>query len=261
MPNLLDHFDSVKEVLALRPFGLFTDVDGTISEIAPSPGEARVSPVCREYLAILAGKLDLVAAVSGRTAAETREMVGVDGVVYIGNHGYERWTGGGVRLIPGVAPYVDRIKGALDELQRRVSIEGVIFENKGPTGSIHYRGCRDHGAALGAIMGAVEGVAAARDLKISLGKLVVELRPPLEMDKGIAVCSLAEERHLRGAIYLGDDLTDVDVFTAFHKAGLPFRGLAVAVIGNETAPEVAQEADFTLSGVGEVESFLRRAAA
>ena len=47
MPYLFDHLDSVRELLALSPLGLITDVDGTISEIAPSPGEARVSQVCR----------------------------------------------------------------------------------------------------------------------------------------------------------------------------------------------------------------------
>ena len=91
MRNLFNYYDAVTEVLSLRPFGLFTDVDGTISEIAPSPGQARVSPICRENLAVLAKQLDVVVAVSGRTAIETREMVGVDDIIYIGNHGYEHW--------------------------------------------------------------------------------------------------------------------------------------------------------------------------
>ena len=147
MRNLFNYYDAVTEVLSLRPFGLFTDVDGTISEIAPSPGQARVSPGCRESLAALAGRLDLVAAVSGRTAGEAREMVGVDDVIYIGNHGYERWVGGRVQLMPGVEPYMDLIRTVLEELEKRIAIEGVIFENKGPTASIHYRRCRDQEAA------------------------------------------------------------------------------------------------------------------
>lgn len=258
MPYLFDHFDAVKELLVLHPFGLFTDVDGTISEIALSPAEARVSPACRESLAALAKHLDLVAAVSGRSAAETRKMVGIDEMVYIGNHGYERWVGGNTELIPGVEDYTARIKAVIDEFDQRISIEGIIVENKGPTASIHYRRCRDHEAALEAIMSAVEGLAGDNNLKIGLGKLVVELRPPLEVSKGTAVVSLIEERSLRGAIYLGDDLTDVDVFMAFHREGLPFKGLAVGIVGEETAPQVAKEADFTLNGVTDVERFLKR---
>lgn len=258
MPYLFDHFDSVRELLSLAPFGLFTDIDGTISVTAPSPAEARVSPVCRESLAVLAKHLAVVVGVSGRPAAEARKMVGIDEMVYIGNHGYERWVGGGVELVPGVGDYPARIKAVLDELRKLVSIEGIIFENKGLTASIHYRRCRDREAALKAIMSAVGGLARAGDLRVSLGKMAVELRPPLEVSKGTAVFSLIKEHRLSGAIYLGDELTDVDVFVAFHQEGLPFKGLAIGVVGEETVPQVARQADFTVNGVGDVEQFLKR---
>ena len=258
MPYLFDNFDSVRELLSLAPFGLFTDIDGTVSEIAPSPAEARVSPVCRKSLAILAKHLAAVVAVSGRPAAEARKMVGIDEMVYIGNHGYERWVAGRVELVPGAGDYPARIRAALDELSKLLSIEGLILENKGPTASIHYRRCRDREAALKAILSAVGGLARAGNLRVSLGKMAVELRPPLEVSKGTAVFSLISENRLRGAIYLGDDLTDVDVFVAFHQEGLPFKGLAVGVIGEETVPQVARQADFTVNGVGDVERFLRQ---
>ncbi len=258
MPYLFDHFDSVRELLSLAPLGLFTDIDGTISETALSPAEARVSPVCRESLAVLAKHLAVVVAVSGRPAAEARKMVGIDEIVYIGNHGYERWAGGGVELVPGVEDYYARVKAVLDELRKLVSIEGVILENKGPTASIHYRRCRDREAALKAIISAVDGLARAGNLRVSLGKMAVELRPPLEVSKGTAVFSLIEEHYLSGAIYLGDDLTDVDVFVAFHQKGLPFKGLAIGVIGEETVPQIARQADFIVNGVGDVERFLRQ---
>ncbi|TET75334.1 MAG: trehalose-phosphatase [Dehalococcoidia bacterium] len=258
MPYLFDHFDSVRKLLSLAPFGLFTDVDGTISEIAPSPAEARVSPICRQSLAVLAKHLAVVVAISGRPAAEAREMVGIDEMVYIGNHGYERWVGGVVELVPGVGDYPAGIKAVLDELRKLISIEGIILENKGPTASIHYRRCRDREAALKAIISAVGGLARASDLRVSLGKMAVELRPPLEVSKGTAVFSLIREHYLSGAIYLGDDLTDVDVFVAFHQKGLPFKGLAIGVIGEETVPQVARQADFTVNGVGDVERFLRQ---
>ena len=261
MSYLFDQFDSIRELLTLAPLGLFTDVDGTISEVAPSPAEAVVSSVCRKSLAILAEHLAVVAAVSGRSAAEVRRMVGIDEMVYIGNHGYERWVSGVLEIVPGAEDYPSRIKGMLDELGKLISIEGVIFENKGYTASIHYRRCHDHDAALKAIMSAVDRLGIAEDMNVSSGKLVVEIRPPLEVNKGTAVCSLIEERCLRGAIYLGDDQTDVDVFVAFHQKGLSFKGLAIGVTGEEAAPQVALQADFVVNGVGDVERFLRQVVA
>lgn len=258
MPYLFDHFASIQGLLALAPCGLFTDIDGTISEIAPFPGEAQVSPICRECLAILAKHLAMVAAVSGRPAAEARRMVGIEEMIYIGNHGLERWIGGDIELVPGVEDYPAKIKATLDELSNLIAVEGVIFENKGPSAAIHYRRCQDREAALKAISSAVNGLARASDLRVSPGRMVVELRPLLQVDKGTAVRSLIEEHHLKGAIYLGDDMTDVEVFVALHQRGLSFKGLAIGVVSGEALPQVASQADFTLSGVGDVERFLKQ---
>ena len=261
MPYLFDHFDSVRELLSLTPLGLFTDIDGTISEIAPSPPEARVSPECRESLAILAGHLAVVVAVSGRPAAEARAMVGIDDLVYIGNHGYERWVAGSVELIPGAEEYPAKVEAVLDRLSGLISIEGVIFENKGPTATIHYRRCRGREAALRSINKAVAELVGESGLRVSQGKMTVELRPPLEVSKWTAVRTLIAEHGLRGVIYLGDDVTDVDVFVALHHGGLPFKGLGIGVVGEETVPDVRRQAGFTLNGVGDVELFLKQLAA
>ncbi|MDY6893067.1 MAG: trehalose-phosphatase [Chloroflexota bacterium] len=258
MSYLFDHFNSIREVLTLSPLGLFTDIDGTISEVAPSPAEAVVSSVCRENLAILSRHLDVVTAVSGRSALEARRMVGIDEMVYIGNHGYERLLRGDLEVVPGAENYPHMIENVLVTLRNNIYLEGVIFENKGYTASIHYRRCRDHDAALKAITSAIDGLRIGEYMNVGLGKMAVEIKPPLEVHKGTAVCSLAEERGLKGAIYLGDDQTDVDVFIAFHRRGLPFRGVAIGVTGEETPPEIALHADFTVSGVGDVECFLRQ---
>jgi trehalose-phosphatase len=85
--------------------------------------------------------------------------------------------------------------------------------------------------------------------------MVVELRPAVKVNKGAAVLALIKRYRLRGGIYLGDDITDVDAFSAMH--GKDFKGLALGVIDKETPHEVEREADFTLNGVGDVERFLR----
>ena len=261
MPYLFDHFDQVRELLALSPLGVFTDIDGTISDIAPSPSEARVSESCRESLETLAGQVALVAAVSGRSVADARAMVGLDGIVYIGNHGCERWVGGVTELLPGVQEYAARIEALLDKLRQILRIDGLSFEYKGPTATVHYRGSSDRPAARDAIVSALRGLPDAADLRIAEGKMSIEIRPPLRVSKGTAVIAEAGGRGLCAAIYLGDDLTDVDVFAALHSSGLPFKGLCIGVLGEETPPEVPAEADFTLNGVGDVERFLKQVVA
>jgi len=260
MPYFFDHFDSVKEIFSLVPFGLLTDIDGTISEIAPSPGDARVTTECRESLAVLVQHVAVVAAVSGRSVEDARKMVGIDEMVYIGNHGYETWSDGKLMAAPGVEGYSDRIKVVLKEFNRLISMDGLIIENKGFTASIHYRRCRNSDDVYAAIIPVIDKLAIDNGLKVNHGKMVVELRPPLDISKGTSVISLIGKRGLCGAVYLGDDMTDVDVFNAFHRTELPFRGLTIGVVGEETAPEVENEADFTVNGVRDVERFLRQVA-
>ena len=94
MSYAFEQLELIEALLRKPPFGLISDVDGTISQTAPTPQQAKVSPMCRHYLSILCRHLALVAAISGRPAAEARNMVGIDGMVYIGNHGLERWSEG-----------------------------------------------------------------------------------------------------------------------------------------------------------------------
>ncbi len=259
MPYLFDNLEAVLEVLTLSPLGLITDIDGTISEIAAYPEEARVSPRCRESLATLSKRLALVAAISGRPAQQAREMIGVEGMVYIGNHGLERWADGKVAMMEGVAEYGAKVKATLGELGSLLAMEGIALENKGIALSIHYRQCPHHQMARGYIMERIAKSPSARGFRIVEGRMVVELRPPVEVNKGIALLGLVESYRLKGGIYLGDDISDVDAFAALHSA--PFKGLALGVVDEETSHQVEKEADFTLNGVGDAERFLRWLAA
>ena len=254
MPYLFDHLDAVQDALSVPPFGLITDIDGTISDIAASPQEARVSLVCREQLALLTQRLALVAAISGRPVLDAKRMVGIEEMVYVGNHGLEQWREGAVRFAAGLEAYPAKVAAAIKELTAALNLDGLLLEDKTVGLSIHYRGCPDAQAAKKLIMDAVAASPTARDFKVREGKMVVELRPPLELDKGAAVEALVTTYGLRRAIYLGDDVSDVEAFGAMHAHG--FRGLAVGVIGQETPRGVAEKADFTLNGVGDVERFL-----
>ena len=259
MPYLFEHLDSVREVLAFSPLGLITDIDGTISEIAPSPEEARVSVVCRNSLVALTAQLELVAAISGRPVQQALAMVGIEGMVYIGNHGLERWAKGNTEFVPGVEGYLDKVAQALRELKKLLALDGIAFEDKGLALSIHYRQCLDRESARRYILEKISTITIAREFSIIEGRMVVELRPPLKVNKGHAVLALMERYRLQGGIYVGDDISDIDAFAAIHSSSKSpsFEGLAVGVIEEETSPLVEKEADFTLHGVGDVERFLK----
>jgi trehalose 6-phosphate phosphatase len=257
----------VRPALAERPRGLLTDVDGTISAIAPSPEAAVLLPGMAELLGEAAACFDVIAAISGRSAADTRRLVGVRGIVYVGNHGLE-WLDADdpddapAHVLPEAEAYAPAIGDALDEVELALGsrLPGMLVERKGVTGSIHVRATADPPAALDAVARALTVAAVRRGLLVRTGKLVVEVRPPVEANKGTALEALVRDRGLRSALYLGDDSTDLDAFRALRRlrAEGTCQGVAVAVRHPEAPPDLAAEADLTLASVEMVPQLLRR---
>jgi trehalose 6-phosphate phosphatase len=260
--------DRLRAVLAVRPCGLFSDVDGTLSAIAPSPESAVLLPGAAETLDHLRQVFDVVAVVSGRSAADTRRLVGLPSITYLGNHGLERLDpqalgahdADQLHILPDAEHYLADINTALDDAEAMLAprYPGLRVERKGVTGSIHVRGTADPDAAEEAVARALMAIAVPRGLRVTRGKRVVELRPPVDVDKGSAIAGLIHARGLRAAIYLGDDRTDLDAFRALHHltAQGNFLGVAVAVLHAEAPPELAAEADITLSSVEHVPALL-----
>ena len=259
MPYVFNHLDVIRESLKRPPFGLITDIDGTISQTAPTPQQAEVTPLCRQYLSTLCQQLALVAAISGRPAAEARNMVNIDGIVYIGNHGLEHWGGGHSEYSKDARDYARMIKAAIEELTPLVSTKGIIIDNKRVTATIHYRLCRDPLAAERNILAAIENSPNAKSLRTIQERMSIDLVPPVNVNKGTATLDLIQEHKLQSGVYLGDDLTDVDAFRAIHAAhhDSDFRGFAIGVISQEMPEKLTEEADFTLNGVDDVERFLK----
>lgn len=258
MPYVFEHLNLIGGVLRRSPFGLITDFDGTISETAPTPQQAEVSPLCRQYLSALCNQLALVAAISGRPAIEVRDMVKIDGMVYIGNHGLERWSGGLSEFPREAQNYFEVVRTAIEELTPLLSIEGISIQDKGITATIHYRLCPDPQSAEKDILSALENSPHARRLQIMQEKMAIDLLPPVKVNKGTATLDLIQRYNLQGGIYLGDDQTDFDAFRAIHSASRDsdFQGFAIGITGQEMPQELEAEADFTLNGIKDVERFL-----
>jgi trehalose 6-phosphate phosphatase len=194
-----------------------------------------------------------VASISGRPVLQVREMVGIEGMVYIGNHGLERWQNGTVEFSPGAEDYAAKVLAAFDELKDVLALEGLTFENKGVALALHYRLCPDRERARQTILEIVRTSALANQFRILEGKMVVELRPPLDVNKGTAVEDLVERYQLRGGIYMGDDIGDIDAFRVMHRKGFS----SLCVIADETPDDVSREADFSVNGVSDVARFLK----
>ncbi|MBU2609295.1 MAG: trehalose-phosphatase [Chloroflexi bacterium] len=253
-----EHLESIGEALRRSPFGLVTDVDGTISPTAPTPQQAEVTPLCRRYLELLCQQIALVAAVSGRSAAQVAEMVDIGGMVYIGNHGLERWVNGRPELTREARGYQAMMAAALSELKPLLSMEGIIIENKGVTATIHYRRSPDPASAEKQIAETLQNSSQASKLHAMPGRMAINLLPPVATNKGTATSDLIREYGLRSGVYLGDDVTDIDAFKAIHDypQETGFHGLAIGVISEEMPEMFTGEVDFTLNGVRDVERFL-----
>ena len=237
------------------PFGLITDLDGTISPIAETPAQAAVSPICRRHLETIAPRVALVAVVTGRTVEEARRIVGLEGIAYVGLHGFSLamppvWSEA------SMATYAVMCQSILEFLRQAITLPGVFLEDKGPLVAVHYRQAADAAAARRAILDAIAAAPMGRQFARHEGKMFVELRPPAPtVHKGLVVRHLAAQYGLRSVLYLGDDVTDADAFRALREAA-DLQGASVVVASGETPPEVLAAADYQVEGVDGVERLL-----
>ncbi len=232
--------------------GLISDFDGTLSPIVSQPDRASITPHKRELLATIAAYLPLVALVSGRGVADLHRRLEVPNLVYVGNHGLERWTAGEVIAAPEAAPY----RAALEAVQADLTLpEGMDWEDKGATLAIHYRNAQADAAAF---WPQVEAAAQAQGLRAGQGRMIFEIKPPVDIDKGTTLRRLVDEYKLTGIIFMGDDVTDVDAMRAaraLREAGT-CATLNLGVRSAEMPDAVRDHSDLFLSDTDDVEDFL-----
>ncbi len=256
MAKALTTIDLLLPLLEHLPLGIFSDIDGTLAPIVPRPEDARVSPRNRELLSALIERGVRVALITGRTLKMGRAMSGLDGAVYGANHGLELWVEGRSEHPADVDDFVAAARLAREDFAE-LAIEGLVIEDKGPIVALHYRNSPDESAARSAILAAIGRSRAAKRFVIQEGRKVIEMRPPVDVNKGTALESLASRLAVRSLLCLGDDRTDIDMFQTaarLRDSGTP--GATVAVLSEETAPEVVDAADYSVEGVVGVERLL-----
>lgn len=202
---------------------LCLDFDGTLAPIVPDADEARIDPECRGAVATLASAPAVeVAVISGRQIDDLRGRVGLEDVVYAGNHGFELRRSGRTAVHPDAADARSRIDEVCAAIEARTEqIPGCEVENKGVTATVHYRRVPD--AAVDDVRDHAEEAVddADADLEMLDGKQIIEIRPAVDWDKGRVVELLAGEAPVGWeGTYVGDDTTDEDAFEALEPEGL-----------------------------------------
>jgi trehalose 6-phosphate phosphatase len=236
----------------LADAAVFCDVDGTIAPIVPRPEDSRLLEGVPEVLLALRDRVGLLAFVSGRGLADLERLVAMPGCAYAGNHGMElHRVGREPELADGVAEHLGTVREFVAAWPaERLRAGDLRLEAKGATVSVHARGARDPEAAR-LMLAQIASDALDRGLVPSTGREVLELRPPVAVDKGTAVRGLLRDAGARAALYIGDDRTDADAWRALRAMrveGAIEIALGIAVTAGEVPPVVREEADIEVPG-------------
>jgi trehalose 6-phosphate phosphatase len=178
------------------------DYDGTLAPIVADPARAAMRDSTRRLLAEAATRYPCVV-VSGRAQRDAaRWLQGIPVRQVIGNHGVEPW-----QATPPLMAEVRRWAPLLD--RRLAGRQGVWIEDKTFSLAVHYRKSREKKKARAAILEAAASLGRAR---LFGGKQVINILPEGAPHKGMALLRAREALRCDTALYLGDDVTDEDVF-------------------------------------------------
>ena len=240
---------------------ILLDIDGTLAPIVDHAADAHVPEGTRQILIEVARRYGVVACVSGRRASEARAMVSIGTISYLGSHGTELLRAGWTEAVPdpGITDWVRRIhefgrEADSSDLRRR----RVRLEDKGAVVAFHWRGAPDEEAARAAI-DAIAATAEAAGLRTHWGRKVLEVRPPVRMDKGVGIINFLDGVDVDTVLYVGDDTTDLDAFralTQLKEEGKIDHAIRVGVRSDEGPTQITQEADVVVDGTEGVQRLL-----
>ena len=234
------------------------DFDGTLSEFAPTPGEATIHPDCARALSSLAPKLARVMVLSGRGVQDLAGHVGIQGLCYAGNHGAEYICDGVHRVMPGATAGRGQLGTVLEYLKSRLEYPALVWEDKGFSASVHYRRVQ-HTADVERALQAVLAEAPGLDgLEVFWGSMVLEIRPRTGLNKGHAIRRLIREGAVDSVLFIGDDTTNIDGMRAIREArdSQGAHTLGVVVVHPATPKALMELADYRVGSVADVGRFL-----
>lgn len=233
----MKRFDMNDKALRARVTGrrlyIFLDYDGTLVPIVGRPQDARTPAATARLLKRLVSLPGCrLAVISGRSLSDVRKKVGIEGAVYVGNHGYEMFVPGRGAVDHAPPGYRAVLSGIKREIKAGVrGIKGIVCEDKRISLAVHFRLAEEADARLAVkiFQGATDGAVSKGAAAVKKGKKVLEILPPGRHNKGTAVAEIlrAEERAGSGGketvFYFGDDRTDEDAFRVLKGRGITVR--------------------------------------
>lgn len=250
LPSAFDHFEDILDITRKFSTILCLDYDGTLTPIVDNPEDAVLTDDMRGVVKKLAGKLP-VAIVSGRGLDFIKKQVQLDEVYYAGSHGFEI---SGPEGFHHEKEEARNVLGLLDDTEKKLQqlledVQGLRIERKKYGIAVHYRQVQEDKVPY-----VKEKIDQLLDdeqrLKEGRGKMVIDLKPNIEWDKGRAVDFISDHltsgKRESAALYIGDDITDEDAFHAIENGA----GILVGSHDEQSA------ADYRLEDVDEVKRFL-----
>lgn len=242
---LFDNMDEVKKRVFNKDIFMFFDYDGTLTPIVEAPYKAVISDEMRSLIIKLKEHVP-VAVISGRALKDIKGRVGIEDIIYAGNHGAEIWDGRKTIISQESEESRHLLEEVLEKLKKETSyIKGVLIEDKGITASLHFRNVNVR--QVGDIFRIIEKFSKeyGENYRFITGKKVFEIRPVNIWNKGDAVLWIVENmgKH-RFPVYIGDDITDEDAYRILKN-----RGLSISIGGSANA-------DYYIQNQEEVKDFI-----
>lgn len=208
-------------------------------------------------LSELSRYLQRIAIISGRDTDALAARLPIDGLIFVGNHGLEERNGES-RLVAAAKRFTTPLGRAADAIARLEEAQrpGVRIERKRAGVSVHFRNAADPSETAASLRPSLERIAEGEELQLHAGRMVWELRPPLDVNKGEVLRRLAAAFRPAAIIYIGDDLTDADAFSSL-KAMTGTRTVAVGVRSHEVPESTFADCDLVVDGVAGTTQFLR----
>jgi trehalose 6-phosphate phosphatase len=186
------------------------DFDGTLAPIVVRPEDVQLPYDVQQRLITLSRYVP-IAIITGRAVITMQKHLGFSPDFIIGNHGIEG--------LPGWADHAKNYPVYCDKweqtvialLHEQAAFEPrILIENKQYSLAIHYRSVRDPGDMEQRLRYLFAQLAPPP--RVIPGKYVFNLLPQDATDKGVALVKMMSSYDFRSAIYVGDDVTDEDVF-------------------------------------------------
>jgi trehalose 6-phosphate phosphatase len=264
VPGPTGTLEEVLQPLKAEPkrSAVLLDVDGVLAPIVQHPDDAHMPETTRRPLIEVARRYGVVACVSGRRASDARRIVSLGSIAYLGSHGSEVLRPGAIEpeLDRELQAWTRRVQDFANEaFDERLQRLRVRLEDKEAIAGLHWRGVPDEEDAEKAVREVAEAAKEA-GFTAHWGRKVLEIRPPVRIDKGAGIVSLLRDTDLTAAVYVGDDATDLDAFRGLGELvemGRLGTAVRIGVRSDEGPSQLIEQADGMVEGTDGVRELLK----